>query len=310
MNNDKCEFCKGTGKEPGEPGCVWCHNTGTKEGQALLTPPGEETCDTCHGQGEVYTGTVTNQGYNQPPEPDMETCPECSGDQRWYVARDIDSLVRELDVLLNGEDAAPKAQLCDIVAQVAATKQRQGERVALLHKCREWIEAARDGVLYPIARDFDGVVGRNAEGLGQETPGLLDAIDAALSASAEPSAPKCKTCNGTGMVDDGEITCSEGGIPYENGPVKCVKGCPDCAPVERDERAENAERYLFLRNMPLEQSPGRERCLSVSVEDWSDNLAPSPAGIASCGAWSSMELRGEDLDTEVDKARAALERKP
>ncbi|MDN4679589.1 hypothetical protein QYZ58_08220 [Pseudomonas aeruginosa] len=30
------------------------------------------------------------------------------------------------------------------------------------------------------------------------------------------------------MVDDGEITCSQGGIPYENGPVKCVKDCPDC----------------------------------------------------------------------------------
>lgn len=54
----------------------------------------------------------------------------------------------------------------------------------------------------------------------------------------QPSAPKCETCNGTGMVDDGEITCSEGGIPYENGPVKCVKDCPACmpsAPVEIDE---------------------------------------------------------------------------
>lgn len=39
MSNDKCEFCKGTGKEPGEAECVWCFSTGTKEGQALLTPP-------------------------------------------------------------------------------------------------------------------------------------------------------------------------------------------------------------------------------------------------------------------------------
>lgn len=82
------------------------------------------------------------------------------------------------------------------------------------------------------------------------------------------------------------------------------------APVECDESGLNAERYLFLRNMGVDRSPGRERCLSVSVEDWADNLAPPPAGVATCGAWSSMELRGEELDREVDKARAALERKP
>lgn len=34
--SDKCEFCKGTGKEPGEDGCVWCFNTGRKDGQVLL----------------------------------------------------------------------------------------------------------------------------------------------------------------------------------------------------------------------------------------------------------------------------------
>lgn len=62
------------------------------------------------------------------------------------------------------------------------------ERNELLRKCLEWITSARDGVLCPIARDFEGVVGRNAEGLGQATPALIDAIDEALSASAEPSA--------------------------------------------------------------------------------------------------------------------------
>lgn len=78
-------------------------------------------------------------------------------------------------------------------------------------------------------------------GLWPSTP-IAIKINATLSASAEPSAPKCKTCNGTCMVDDGEITCSEGGIPYENGPVKCVKDCPDCMPVERDKWVPVAER--------------------------------------------------------------------
>ncbi|QJP06318.1 hypothetical protein [Pseudomonas multiresinivorans] len=52
-------------------------------------------------------------------------------------------------------------------------------------------------------------------------------IQEARAALAQPS-PACSTCNDTGMVDDGEITHSEGGIPYENGPVKCVKDCPTC----------------------------------------------------------------------------------
>ncbi|WP_242015447.1 hypothetical protein [Pseudomonas nitroreducens] len=47
------------------------------------------------------------------------------------------------------------------------------------------------------------------------------------SLALQPAA-QCKTCNGTGMIDDGEICCSEGGTPYENGPVKCVKDCPAC----------------------------------------------------------------------------------
>lgn len=92
--------------------------------------------------------------------------------------------------------------------------------------------------------------------------------------------------------------------------IEADAGKDDGAPVEIDERAENAERYLFLRNRAEQACPGKERCLSVSVEDWSCNLGPEPEGIAVCNAWSSMDLFGEELDAEIDKARAALERKP
>ncbi|HGJ9204478.1 TPA: hypothetical protein ACLESY_002050 [Pseudomonas aeruginosa] len=75
-------------------------------------------------------------------------------------------------------------------------------------------------------------------------PGLCSECTAdasrARAALAQPS-PKCATCGGTGMVDDGEITCSEGGIPYENGPVKCVKDCPDCKAQPSPAQAEQAE---------------------------------------------------------------------
>ncbi|WP_324628511.1 hypothetical protein [Pseudomonas aeruginosa] len=50
----------------------------------------------------------------------------------------------------------------------------------------------------------------------------------ARAALAQPS-PKCATCNGSGFVDDGEINFYPDGTPFENGPVKCVKDCPDCA---------------------------------------------------------------------------------
>ena len=50
----------------------------------------------------------------------------------------------------------------------------------------------------------------------------------------EPVAAECNTCGGKRIVDDGELVCSSGGIPYENGPIKLVKDCPACtspAPV-------------------------------------------------------------------------------
>ena len=39
-------------------------------------------CDTCHGQGEVWTSENQSFGYMsmQPPEPIMEACPECGGE--------------------------------------------------------------------------------------------------------------------------------------------------------------------------------------------------------------------------------------
>jgi hypothetical protein len=63
-----------------------------------------------------------------------------------------------------------------------------------------------------------------------------DALAALASAPVTQQAgaavePKCKTCGGMGVVDDGEIDCYQNGEPYENGPVKCVKDCPDCTPA-------------------------------------------------------------------------------
>ncbi|MCE0931673.1 hypothetical protein [Pseudomonas monteilii] len=94
------------------------------------------------------------------------------------------------------------AQAGEIVA-LRGAHLRAGEREHVLRtvlaKCKSWIESARDGVLYPIANDFSGVIGHNAHGLGQESASLLEAITAILPANTEPSAPKCETCMGESM---------------------------------------------------------------------------------------------------------------
>lgn len=48
----------------------------------LNSSPVSAVCDTCHGEGEVWTGENQSFGYMsmQPPEPIMEACPECSGE--------------------------------------------------------------------------------------------------------------------------------------------------------------------------------------------------------------------------------------
>ena len=36
----------------------------------------------------------------------------------WYAASDIDKMVRDLDVAMNGEGSAPQAKLCDLMPQL------------------------------------------------------------------------------------------------------------------------------------------------------------------------------------------------
>jgi len=49
---------------------------------------------------------------------------------------------------------------------------------------------------------------------------------------------ECKRCGGSGVIDDGEIDCYEDGTPFENGPIKCVKDCPDCTKPQTKEWVE------------------------------------------------------------------------
>lgn len=56
-------------------------------------------CRDCGGQGEIYSGHSSYQGYNQPPEPDMDACGTCGGDGVLGPLEDFESLAAERDQL-------------------------------------------------------------------------------------------------------------------------------------------------------------------------------------------------------------------
>ncbi|MEF0739422.1 hypothetical protein ACTVY3_25605, partial [Pseudomonas aeruginosa] len=134
--------------------------------------------------------------------------------------------------------------------------------------------------------------------------------------TAQPS-PKCAACNGSGFVDDGEINFYPDGTPFENGPVKCVKDCPDCAQpsLAQAEQAEAEQPELWAVHA---QGPD-ELYAAFSREDAEKHAAelnalPMPEGIA-VGAvvvpspWPEAEhwkYLAEQEREHVDVARAAL----
>ena len=56
-------------------------------------------CRDCGGQGEVYSGHSTHQGYSQPPEPDMDVCGTCDGDGVLGPIDDFEAIAAERDLL-------------------------------------------------------------------------------------------------------------------------------------------------------------------------------------------------------------------
>ena len=65
-------------------------------------------CRDCGGQGEVYSGRSTYQGYNQPPEPDMDVCGTCGGDGVLGSVEDFEALAAERDQLKAENEALRK----------------------------------------------------------------------------------------------------------------------------------------------------------------------------------------------------------
>ncbi|CAI8907940.1 hypothetical protein U2237_11100 [Pseudomonas syringae pv. tomato] len=56
-------------------------------------------CKECSGQGEVYSGRTTYEGYNQPPEPIMDKCGECDGSGVLGDTTECISILDEVETL-------------------------------------------------------------------------------------------------------------------------------------------------------------------------------------------------------------------
>lgn len=118
---------------------------------------------------------------------------------------------------------------------------------------------------------------------------MVPKLEARISALAQPST-ECATCGGAGMVDDGELPHSEGGIPYENGPIKCVKDCPDCAqPSPAPE--------LDVTRILLDIAPGFD---GMGEEVYAKSVADIEAKLAADGAHI------EDLTLKLHAAQARV----
>lgn len=241
MNDDKCEFCNGTGKEEGLDGCVWCFSTGTSEGLKMLSPPPRiDASDIERWHAMIAErpegpwvmgngGSFDRQGI-KPISDDLmaelaqwlrlgytpwngRTTPLSPGDRQfmyllYYSVQGLVSRVRHAEQRLN----SPKCKTCDGNGVIGWTR------------------------------------GQTAESFEQgESPCEDCNATGYAHSNGLPMSGTCTTCNGIGTVPDGEIAGLDG-VEFENGPIECIKDCPDCkpsAPVERDERAEFEAHYLI-----------------------------------------------------------------
>lgn len=91
----------------------------------------------------------------------------------------------------------------------------------------------------------------------------------------------CPTCKGLREVDDGEITGS-GGVDYENGPIKCLKDCPDCAASTSANVAQGATVQSTLQYHPDER-------VSMKASEYEALVVPTAQG-ADAFEWLETEL--------------------
>ena len=114
----------------------------------------------------------------------------------WYCAEDIDHLVRELDVWLNGEaGAAKQAKLCDVVAQITRRSPPPSAATAFvieaIEECIRWHEGDKWR---------NSTVPHERQAWEKHQRLLNEAHDTLLSGRAPETKSACQ-CGGTGIFN-------------------------------------------------------------------------------------------------------------
>lgn len=142
-------------------------------------------------------------------EDDLEEC------QKRLTAADERADRLESGIKWEAErNALLMASLTEAEDILSVTSLEAGQRIDLL----EGLLLQTNELLYAIQGDPGAVPSSS-----------IDAMRGEVFTALKPAEVKCKTCNGTRIVSDGAMYWSSGGIPFECGPIECVKDCPDCS---------------------------------------------------------------------------------
>lgn len=117
-------------------------------------------CPACQGQGEIYSGRNSYEGYNQPPEPIMGKCGECDGDGALGGTAECISILDELEALRasvhglkTGYEACEQVN-AELRAECEKLRKYGEEFASLAERRREQVEALRkDAERYQWLRD-------------------------------------------------------------------------------------------------------------------------------------------------------------
>lgn len=160
-------------------------------------------------------------------------CPKCSGLYRMIAEADIASTSEQPSERGNTAPSADREQVgaAETEQSIAADSYFWiAERIGTLdgYSVQDHVDIGWK-VLQDCADYFHDFVGSD-EGGDDAAVRIAADLRAVLSGRLEQVEAKgvCQRCGGTGVVDDGEIV-GVGGVEFENGAVKCVKDCPDCA---------------------------------------------------------------------------------
>ncbi|MEE4675344.1 hypothetical protein V2K57_11820 [Pseudomonas alliivorans] len=133
-------------------------------------------CTSCAGQGEVYSGRTSYEGFHQPGEPIMGKCGECDGDGVLGDAGDCISILDEVETL--------RAELAGLKTGYEAYERVNAGLRAENEALRQILSGSHEFILN------DARTRHMCDETGQVSPmfpkrvGILAAIDTALSKDA------------------------------------------------------------------------------------------------------------------------------